>query len=98
MTFFSNLFEWLKISNRSKHVKAGIIIFIIWITVVQTLTSMSILQTVFTGTCCVFVAMCSVEYIQKTSGSKWDWLDVLAGILVPGILTLIFWLWILFSL
>lgn len=98
MTFFLNFFEWLKISNRPKHVKAGIIIFIVWIAVVLTLTSISILQTVFTGTCCVFVAMCSVEYIQKISGGKWDWLDILAGILVPGIITFLFWIWTLFRL
>lgn len=28
------------------------------------------------------IAMMSVEYIQKSLGFKWDWLDILAGCLV----------------
>lgn len=97
MTNFSNFFEWLKISNRPKHVKAGIIIFIVWITIVLALTSMSILQAAFTGTMCVFVAMCSVEYIQKNIDAEWDWLDVLSGILFPLIVTLIIYLYGVFK-
>lgn len=74
MTNLSNLFEWLKISNRPKHLKAGIIIFIIWIGSVLLLTTMTILQATLTGTICVFVAMCAVEYIQKAlveNGTGW---------------------------
>lgn len=93
-----NLFGWLKVSNRPKHLKAGTVIFILWIVCTMILTNMTMLQSAFTGLVCVFVAMCSVEYIQKTSGSKWDWLDVLAGILVPGILTLLLWIWTLLNL
>lgn len=65
MTNLSNLFEWLKISNRPKHLKAGIIIFIIWIGSVLLLTTMTILQAALTGAICVFVAMCAVEYNSK---------------------------------
>ena len=92
MTNLSNLFEWLKISNRPKHLKAGIIIFIIWIGSVLLLTTMTILQAALTGAICVFVAMCAVEYIQKSIGGKWDWLDILAGILLPIIVVLIIYL------
>ena len=98
MTNLSNLFEWLKISNRPKHLKAGIIIFIIWIGSVLLLTTMTILQAALTGTICVFVAMCAVEYIQKSIGGKWDWLDILAGILLPIIVVLIIYLYGVFKL
>ena len=97
MTNLSNLFEWLKISNRPKHLKAGIIIFIIWIGSVLLLTTMTILQAALTGAICVFVAMCAVEYIQKSIGGKWDWLDILAGILLPIIVVLIIYLYGVFK-
>lgn len=97
MTNLSNLFEWLKISNRPKHLKAGIIIFIIWIGSVLLLTTMTILQATLTGAICVFVAMCAVEYIQKSIGGEWDWLDILAGILLPIIVVLIIYLYGVFK-
>jgi uncharacterized membrane protein YqhA len=97
MTNLSNLFEWLKISNRPKHLKAGIIIFIIWISSILLLTTMTILQTALTGAICVFVAMCAVEYIQKSIGGKWDWLDILAGIFLPVIAVLIIYLYGVFK-
>lgn len=93
-----NLFGWLKVSNRPKHLKAGIVILVLWLICTQVLTSMTILQSSFTGLICVLVAMCSVEYIQKTSGGVWDWLDVIAGVLIPVIVTLIFLFWNLWSL
>nr|DAL11499.1 MAG TPA_asm: hypothetical protein [Caudoviricetes sp.] len=46
---------------------------------------------------CVFVAMCSVEYIQKNIDAEWDWLDVLSGILFPLIVTLIIYLYGVFK-
>lgn len=98
MKSVSNLFGWLKNSNRPKHLKAGCVIFLLWIIGTILLTGITMLQAAFTGLVCVLVAMCSVEYIQESSGGVWDWLDILAGIIVPGILTLLFWLWILFSL
>lgn len=96
MTNLSNLFEWLKISNRPKHLKAGIIIFIIWIGSVLLLTTMTILQAALTGAICVFVAMCAVEYIQK---HWWEMglADILAGILLPIIVVLIIYLYGVFK-
>ena len=97
MTNLSNLFEWLKISNRPKQLKAGIIIFIIWIVSVLLLTTMTILQATLTGTICVFVAMCAVEYIQKSIGGEWDWLDILTGVLLPVIAVLIIFMYGVFK-
>ena len=97
MTNLSNLFEWLKISNRPKHLKVGIIIFIIWIGSVLLLTTMTILQAALTGAICVFVSMCAVEYIQKSIGGEWDWLDILAGVLLPVIAVLIIFLYGVFK-
>ena len=97
MTKLSNLFEWLKISNRPKLVKASCFIFVFWIIAVQLLTAISTLQAAFTGVVCVFIVMCTAEYIQKSSGSVWDWLDVLAGIIVPVLFTVVLWIWSLLS-
>lgn len=93
-----NLFGWLKVSNRPKHLKVGLVIFVLWVVCTMILTNMTMLQSAFTGLVCVLVAMCSVEYIQKIYGGKWDWLDILAGILVPGIITFLLWIWTLFRL
>lgn len=34
--------------------------------------------------------MCAVEYVQKSSGiGKFDWLDILAGMITPLIITIV---------
>lgn len=37
----------------------------------------------------VSLAKVSVDYGQHTAGSKFDWLDVLAGTLIPFVITII---------
>lgn len=38
----------------------------------------------------VFISMCAVEYVQKSSGiGKFDWLDILAGMITPLIITIV---------
>ena len=86
----NEFFGWLKVSNRPKHVKAGITIVLVMV------LSAALLELIGAGRFlidslliseAVLVAMMSVEFIQQSSGvGKWDWLDVLAGCLPAVVL------------
>lgn len=80
--------KWLIESNRQKHALLGLVIYGLWI-LFFALQGVSIYAAAVTGLCCVTVAMLAVEYGQKTCGSKFDWLDVVAGDLIPTIITMI---------
>nr|DAV72952.1 MAG TPA: periplasmic nitrate reductase [Caudoviricetes sp.] len=41
--------------------------------------------------------MCAVEYIQKSIGGEWDWLDILTGVLLPVIAVLIIFMYGVFK-
>lgn len=85
-------------SNRYKHFGAGLIIYSMMI-VIQYLLMIMINHYDFglswfipistTSLVTVFLAMCSVEYIQKQSGGLFDWYDIFAGCFVPAISTII---------
>lgn len=96
------VFDWLKESNRMSHLKVGFAIWVVAmffacsiLSMFEEVTNFELMQAqAITTTCAlladfsVFIAMCSVEYTQKLCGNKFDWLDVLAGCLIPIILTL----------
>lgn len=96
------ILDWLKESNRMSHLKVGFVIWIVVmlfgcsiLSMFEQVTNFELMQAkAITITCSlladlsVFIAMCAVEYTQKQCGNKWDWLDVLAGCLIPIILTL----------
>lgn len=101
----NKLFSWLLVSNRLKHLKAGAIIFICFLLFLCVATSIAAhvsgiefndaysllsasVYSVFSFLA-TLVAMCSVEYVQTTFQCKWDWLDVLAGSLVPLLFTVV---------
>lgn len=83
-------------SNRYKHLGAGLIIYLMMI-VIQCLLMITVSHHDFELSCfipisttsliTVFLAMCSVEYIQKQSGGLFDWYDIFAGCLIPAIST-----------
>lgn len=98
------IFNWLRESNRLSHLKFGFAIFVLMmllgcsiLSMFEEVTSFEPVQVeAITFTCSllstisVFIAMCAVEYTQKTSGiGKWDWLDILAGCLIPVLITII---------
>lgn len=98
------MLSWLKESNRLSHIKIGFVIWVLLMLLTAAILSffdgsagfsyaqsLSIAVTSsIISDAVVFICMCSVEYIQKSSGiGKWDWLDVLAGCLVPLILTIL---------
>ena len=80
------MFKWIKESNRYKHMIAGLIIFAVMVALSCTIgISYSNASVVALAT--TAIAMLSVEYIQHTFGCKFDWLDSLAGCLIPIIFT-----------
>lgn len=97
------ILNWLKESNRLSHMYIGLSIWIVLMLlsigimslfeeVVVGFTVPEGISIIFICTVlcdlAIFIAMCAVEYVQKSSGiGKWDWLDILAGILIPLIIT-----------
>lgn len=84
-------------SNRYKHLGAGLIIYLMMI-VIQCLLMITVSHHDFGLSCfvpisttsliTVFLAMCSVEYIQRQSGGLFDWYDVFAGCFIPATSTI----------
>lgn len=80
--------SWLTESNRPKHIHAGLIIYFTWMMFPILFSGYIDLASV-QASCVVLIAMMCLEYGQYTAGSKFDWLDILAGCLTPFVLTLI---------
>lgn len=79
---------WLKDSNRPKHMKAGMLVFIAMLAVCLTLGVELIPSTVIAFVATVIVAV-AVDYKDKLYGNTFDWLDVLATVLLPVVITLV---------
>lgn len=75
---------WLKDSNRPKHMKAGILVFIVMLAVCLTLGVGLNPSTVIAFVATVIVAV-AVDYKDKLYGNTFDWLDVADTVIVPGI-------------
>lgn len=89
------MINWLVSSNRQKHLLIGLAIF--FATLFKgVIDGTTIVNNAILGSFITLTNMLSVEYGQKTCGSKFDWLDVLAGTLIPFVLTII--IFILFIL
>ena len=78
---------WLKDSNRPKHMKAGILVFIVMLAVCLTLGVGLSPSTVIAFVSTVIVAV-AVDYKDKLYGNVFDWLDVAATVLLPVVITL----------
>lgn len=97
------ILNWLKESNRLSHLKVGFAIWIVvmligcsMLSMFEEVTDFELMQAqAITITCSlladltVFISMCSAEYVQKICGNKWDWLDILAGCILPVIITVV---------
>jgi len=79
---------WLKDSNRPKHMKAGMLVFIAMLAVCLTLGVGLSPSTVIAFVSTVIVAV-AVDYKDKLYGNTFDWLDVLATVLLPGLIAVI---------
>lgn len=81
-------------SNRWMHFIVGgiITVFMMGLTVIWTPYDPIPLQAVSVGLFSNLIAMCAVEYKDKTKGGVFDWKDIVAGItpsLIIGILCVI---------
>lgn len=92
-------------SNRYKHFIAGVIIYILMmiiqlllIMVISNIQSVEnsmsfntswLIPISTTSFVTVFIAMCSVEYIQKKSGGIFDLYDIFAGCFIPIVSTVV---------
>lgn len=87
------LFGWLAVSNRPKHIKAAILIFVCMLAssfILELITTNRIIIDSVLSALAVLIGLMTVEYIQKRMGAKWDNLDIAAGmIFVLLILTVI---------
>lgn len=82
------LFGWLKESNRPKHIKYGLAVFI------AMLASCLLLGVTFARSAVIaFIATAivatAVDYKDHLWGGRFDWLDVVATVILPGMITVI---------
>ena len=89
-----NISNWLKESNHNKHLIAGLIILTISLLLVYTLTKNDY-ATLLISNFVVAACMATAEYKDKLYGGKFDWEDILAG-MIPSIIADILYLVILF--
>lgn len=99
----TKMFGWMKVNNRPVYIRVGNSIFVaglIVFTLIGILLLYPMIQDysyegssrlfvlVMIQVCVmVFVAMCTVEYIQERMGCKWNWLNIAAGCFVPVCIT-----------
>lgn len=80
------LFGWLKESNRPKHIKYGLAVFIAMLATCLVLGVTFTRSTVIAFVATAIVAV-AVDYKDHLWGGRFDWLDVVATILLPGVIT-----------
>lgn len=89
----NKLINWFKQSNRYKHSIVGILITAIYITLLGILfndtTITSKISICSISIFSAFTHMCAVEYKDIQYGSKFDWNDILAGIIPPTVITIL---------
>lgn len=88
------LYSWLLTSNRLKHLYVGSVLWVLWV-LLGAAMSLSGIQIAITGFVMVYIAMCSVGFKDKAYGGAWDWLDILAGVLVPMAVLVFYLIYIL---
>jgi hypothetical protein len=81
------LYDWILKSNRPAHVKAGMFIFVMMLAFCFLLLGLSFCKSAIVSLGTTVIAALVVEYIQKKCGYVFDWLDALATVLLPGLIT-----------
>ena len=77
------MITWIKESNRWKHLLVGFGIHIFYL-LAMLLSMCSSLGLIIIPAITTFLFMAAVEVKDKLGGGKFDWLDILAGI-IPSI-------------
>ena len=81
------LYDWLLQSNRPAHVKAGMFVFVVMLIFCFLLFGIEFLKFGIVFFKKNGIGGIVVEYIQKKCGFIFDWLDALATVLLPGLIT-----------
>ena len=82
---------WLKDSNRPKHMKAGMLVFLAMLAVCLML-GVGLSPAALISFLATLIVAVAVDYKDKLYGNRFDWLDVAATVLLPGVITILFWL------
>lgn len=94
MDFFKKIKEWFYESNHDEHFWAGGLIFTISFFLCM-IMNLEVYQMIIVSDFVVLIAMATAEYKDDTWGGKFDWEDILAGLIAPigfTLLSLIIWL------
>lgn len=83
------LYEWLLQSNRLSHVKAGMLIFLLMIVFCFFFLDIKLDKSAIISSMITAITAVSVDYKDKLWGGKFDWLDIVATVLLPCMLTII---------
>ena len=81
------LYDWILQSNRPAHVKAGMLVFLMMFVFCFLLLDIDFCKAAIVSLTTTAIAAITVEYIQKKCGYVFDWLDALATVLLPGLIT-----------
>ena len=99
MSLITKINNWFRESNRWKHFVAGICIHVSvflcvllvswWLGVFTYMDKLPLILALnINAFFAVLCSMLSVEYIQKSCGMEWDWVDVFAGI-IPSLFVIL---------
>lgn len=83
------LYDWIFRSNRPAHVKAGIFVFVAMLVFCFFMLDIDFCKSAIVSFATTSISAMVVEYIQKKCGYTFDWLDALATVLLPGIVTVL---------
>ena len=92
MKLFNLIKNWFNKSNRKEHMYLGTVIYIISFLFCLIL-SISIINCAIISTFVVFGCMASVEYKDKRYGNKFDWSDIISGMIFPTIVSFVITIW-----
>lgn len=99
MSLITKINNWFRESNRWKHFVAGLcihasvflcVLLVSWCMGACACLDKSLLFLALNINAffAVLCSMLSVEYIQKSCGMEWDWIDVFAGV-IPSLLVIL---------
>jgi hypothetical protein len=83
------LYDWILQSNRPAHMKAGMFVFIVMLVFCFFPLDIAFCKSAIVALATTAIAAVVVEYIQKKCGFIFDWLDALATVLLPGLITML---------
>lgn len=95
----SVIYDLFIASNRWMHLLVGGVIYVAMMAVTAIFTPYDPIpmQCCFGATLATLIAMCASEYKDKAKGGKFDWKDILAGVIVPIVIDIAVVLMVVFG-